>query len=142
MAPSTPQLQGAIRTLRHKSISLDSFPELRSCLLLAARWWLSAAVEGTDCTELKEALEEAGLVVVDDEAQLAAARVRLDELTAAAAAAKRARRESVGLGNAEPPAEFVCPLTFEVMVDPVVASDGHSYERTSIQDVLSSAPTS
>ncbi|CAK4654923.1 unnamed protein product [Aphanomyces euteiches] len=27
---------------------------------------------------------------------------------------------------------FVCPITHEVMEDPVVASDGHSYERSSI----------
>ena len=32
--------------------------------------------------------------------------------------------------------EFMCPITFDVMVDPVVASDGHSYERDAIQDVL------
>ena len=38
-----------------------------------------------------------------------------------------------------PPAEFNCPITFDVMVDPVVASDGHSYERTAIQAVLDSA---
>ncbi len=25
--------------------------------------------------------------------------------------------------------EFLCPITFELMWDPVVAADGHSYER-------------
>ena len=37
------------------------------------------------------------------------------------------------------PAEFVCPITQETMVDPVVASDGNSYERRAIQEVLDMA---
>ena len=28
--------------------------------------------------------------------------------------------------------EFLCPITFELMWDPVVAADGHSYERFGI----------
>ena len=127
-----------ISTLRRKAISTSGFGLLQSRLQPAARARLSAATEGVDCTELKEALQEARLVEVE-EPQLAAAQARLDELAAAAAAAKRARRESVGLGNVQPPAEFMCPLTFDVMVDPVVASDGHSYERAAIGEVLSSA---
>ena len=31
---------------------------------------------------------------------------------------------------------FKCPISLELMVDPVVASDGHTYERRSIQGVL------
>ena len=34
------------------------------------------------------------------------------------------------------PNEFLCPITQDVMVDPVVASDGHSYERAAIQAIL------
>ena len=30
-----------------------------------------------------------------------------------------------------PPA-FMCPITNEMFVDPVVANDGHTYERTAI----------
>ena len=35
------------------------------------------------------------------------------------------------------PDDFICPITWEVMRDPVVASDGHSYERAAIEEVLS-----
>lgn len=28
--------------------------------------------------------------------------------------------------------EFLCPITFELMIDAVVAADGHSYERSAI----------
>jgi uncharacterized protein YegL len=31
-----------------------------------------------------------------------------------------------------PPSEIVCPLTSQVFVDPVIASDGHTYERSAI----------
>jgi hypothetical protein len=29
---------------------------------------------------------------------------------------------------------FFCPITLSLMVDPVIAADGHSYERTAIED--------
>eukprot|EP01065_Artemidia_motanka_P017560 TRINITY_DN2100_c0_g1_i1.p1 TRINITY_DN2100_c0_g1~~TRINITY_DN2100_c0_g1_i1.p1 ORF type:complete len:391 (+),score=112.68 TRINITY_DN2100_c0_g1_i1:112-1173(+) len=31
------------------------------------------------------------------------------------------------------PAEYKCPITMEVMTDPVVAQDGHTYERSALQ---------
>ena len=34
------------------------------------------------------------------------------------------------------PEEFICPITLERMVDPVIASDGHSYERAGIRRSL------
>jgi len=33
----------------------------------------------------------------------------------------------------EPPDEFVCPISQELMEDPVLASDGHAYERRAIE---------
>ena len=33
----------------------------------------------------------------------------------------------------EPPKDFCCPITFEVMVDPVVDREGNSYERAAIE---------
>lgn len=38
--------------------------------------------------------------------------------------------------------ELVCPITLEVMSDPVVAADGRTYERAAITDWLSSHDTS
>lgn len=32
------------------------------------------------------------------------------------------------------PNELICPITGDIMVDPVVASDGHSYEREAIEE--------
>ena len=48
----------------------------------------------------------------------------------------QARREDLGIGSIEYPAEFLCPITQDKMADPVVASDGHSYEREAIMKVV------
>lgn len=36
------------------------------------------------------------------------------------------------LRSIAPPRELVCPITQEVLKDPVVAADGHTYERASL----------
>jgi hypothetical protein len=38
--------------------------------------------------------------------------------------------------------EFLCPITFDLMTDPVVAADGHSYERSPITKWISSKENS
>jgi hypothetical protein len=38
------------------------------------------------------------------------------------------------------PNEFLCPITGEVMVDPVVATDGNTYERSAIAQWLNRGP--
>ena len=42
----------------------------------------------------------------------------------------------------EPPDEFMCPITQEVMADPVVAADGHTYERAAIERWVAKKMTS
>ncbi|EOD05030.1 hypothetical protein EMIHUDRAFT_220523 [Emiliania huxleyi CCMP1516] len=42
----------------------------------------------------------------------------------------------------EPPADFICPITTELMVDPVMAADGHAYERTAMERWLATKSTS
>lgn len=37
------------------------------------------------------------------------------------------------------PSEYYCPITHEVMTDPVLASDGFTYQREAIQNVFSTA---
>ena len=44
-------------------------------------------------------------------------------------------------GDAVPPS-FMCPISHEVMRDPVTLSDGHSYERTAIERWLTTNDTS
>ena len=57
----------------------------------------------------------------------------------AAAEAEEAQRDAsfAELGcRIKVPAEFCCPISTDKMDDPVVASDGHSYDRASIEPVL------
>ena len=49
------------------------------------------------------------------------------------------KRKAMGIHDVPDPDEFVCPITLELMHDPVVASDGRSYERRAIERVLKSA---
>jgi hypothetical protein len=34
------------------------------------------------------------------------------------------------------PDSFICPLTLQVMTDPVICADGHNYEREAIESWL------
>jgi hypothetical protein len=38
--------------------------------------------------------------------------------------------------SADPPEEFLCPISRELMTEPVVASDGYTYDRRSIETWL------
>ena len=67
-------------------------------------------------------------------ATLECARSRLAELEEERA--RQAKRESFGLGGMKLPEDFECPITFDKMRDPVVASDGNTYERAAIEAVL------
>ena len=42
----------------------------------------------------------------------------------------------------EPPTDFICPITTEIMSDPVMAADGHAYERSAIERWLATKSTS
>jgi hypothetical protein len=42
----------------------------------------------------------------------------------------------------EPPSEFFCPVTHDLMKDPVILSDGFTYERTTAERWLSQKLTS
>jgi len=46
-----------------------------------------------------------------------------------------------GFGIAIPPT-FICPITQEVMIDPVFTEDGNTYEREAIREWLEAADTS
>ncbi len=93
----------------------------------AATEALTAAEAGNDVAALQAAVNLAAVVRVADD-RLQRARATL--------AARRARRASLGLDELKTPDEFDCPITHDVMQDPVCASDGHTYERAAIERVL------
>lgn len=94
---------------------------------------LQRAEAGEDAAALRAAIHAATYLKFD-KAAVKRATALLHELEAEAK--RQARRESLGLGHVKTPNEFICPITCAKMVEPVVASDGHSYERDAIEQVM------
>ena len=122
-----------LAALADAATPLDAFPHLQRKLRSVATERLQRTEAGEDAAALEAALAMATAMGTTDEAVTARVHLRLVELRTAAT--RRARRESVGL-NVALPADFTCPITYDKMKDPVVASDGHSYERSAIEEVL------
>ena len=121
-----------LAALADAATPLDAFPHLQRKLRSVATERLQRTEAGEDAAALEAALAMATAMGTTDEAMTARVHLRLVELRTAAT--RRARRESVGL-NVALPADFTCPITYDKMKDPVVASDGHSYERSAIEEI-------
>ena len=77
----------------------------------------------------------------------AAAAARADALErAVAGGGEGGSRETAGLSEAseavEVPDDYVCPITTEIMTEPVTTVDGFTYERTAISEWLRTKDTS
>ena len=44
------------------------------------------------------------------------------------------RMENMGINEFELTEDFICPITKEVMLEPVITSDGYSYEGWAIEE--------
>jgi hypothetical protein len=85
---------------------------------------------------VRDLLSAAGAPVSGDRESMLAAHQRLrGEIASATSRANAAeRRRDATLAAAESASNaFVCPITHAVMVDPVVATDGHTYERAAVE---------
>jgi len=71
---------------------------------------------------------------VEFRAEMEGARARLRSL--------RANAPQPAAARPEPPSAFMCPISHELMSDPVVASDGHCYQRNDIESWLEMKGTS
>ena len=69
--------------------------------------------------------------------------VKLSMMAQARRASRNAHDEAVLIyGIPEPPDALVCPISMELMRDPVMAMDGHTYERRNIERWLADHQTS
>ena len=75
---------------------------------------------------------------LEESARLEEERRAPDEQVSSSSAAER----PPSVEDEEPPADFICPITTEVLSDPVTAADGHSYERSAIERWLATKSTS
>ncbi|EOD39898.1 hypothetical protein EMIHUDRAFT_260352, partial [Emiliania huxleyi CCMP1516] len=89
-----------------------------------------AALAVAEEVELAAALEES--------ARLEEERRAPDEKVSSSLAAER----PPSVEEEEPPDDFICPITTELMIDPVMAADGHAYERTAMERWLATKSTS
>lgn len=55
---------------------------------------------------------------------------------------KRSAKDNEKIFHAEADQILFCPITFEIMKDPVLASDGHTYEREAIERWIKEKKTS
>ena len=89
------------------------------------------AVHAVSASAKKLAVQD----VVDDMA-------RHQDAIEAELADHRAELRRLRISREEIPANFTCPITTELMKDPVIASDGHTYERCAIAQWFARARTS
>ena len=116
------------------SVSLADFPTLQESIRGFGACQLQHAEAGEDVAALRAAIDNAASVGAADAETLGRARQRIDEL--AREAMRQAHRISLGIGSIEFPHDFCCPITLSKLRDPVVASDGNTYEREAIMTVL------
>ena len=85
------------------------------------------------------AKKEAELKAANKEMHAAAVRLQND-----AARIEKQRKEIEQLKDViakqKKPVQIVCPISHDVMLDPVVAADGHTYERAQIEKWLIITP--
>ena len=56
--------------------------------------------------------------------------------------AKAANGDGSGASSSGIPEDLICPISHELMIDPVLAADGHAYERLHIEEWLTRQLTS
>ena len=116
---------------------------------MASLFLLQSAGHG-EADAIEAVLEEQS-ELADDEA-VATAGTKLDAIQKAQEKRQSRKKKekkdrerlqgSASTCEVEAPHEFSCPITFEIMVDPAFATDGHSYERVAIQAWLDTDSTS
>ncbi|KAJ1463330.1 hypothetical protein M885DRAFT_610341 [Pelagophyceae sp. CCMP2097] len=140
-AEASPEAESAERPAVEPPRDAASPTEAASAGAAPARPAAQATAQASVLRAVDDLLRHARLPPLEtDRARLLAQLAEARRAAAAAAAEADAARAEAndalalrGLDAAEPPSEFLCSITREVMVDPVVAADGHTYERVSIE---------
>ena len=122
-APNAPMASSRREAILEAVRVASDEPALRTALLDIAL--VSSHME--DCPEMYavEQVEEVAAERDSARRRLQAIREQMSQSVAPHATHAAAKPQ--------PPEAFICPITFELMDDPVVASDGHSYQRFAIE---------
>ena len=114
------------------------FPNLANLLKRlepVARHRIETAEANGYAPALEEAIEQAAALQLPQE-ELTRAREKLATLQEQEKASHRERIAALGPDALKTPDEFLCPIMRTLMEDPVVATDGHSYDRSAIAALL------
>jgi hypothetical protein len=96
---------------------------------------IDAKLAALEKEEDQLAAESEAAAMGDDESDLDEEEEERWAAAATAAAATSGGGSSGASARAELPEDFVCPITFEIMADPVITiADGETYERAAIED--------
>ena len=127
LANNTTHQRAVLEAVASAALPWHQLPSLHEQILMAAQSRLDAAEAGDDTHALECAIQHATAAALPS-VTIQRAHERLTVIKAA----QQERRKTHGLCGLDLPDEFVCPITFEKMIDPVVASDGNSYERSAL----------
>jgi hypothetical protein len=138
----------AARALRGRLLEAQEEAEREAKQEAAAEAARLAAAERAQEVAAREAARVAAAAKAREEAVALAAALAV--ATAKADALERATAEGGGSGAAGPsgasvatvPDDYICPITAEIMTDPVSTLDGFTYERAAITEWLRTKDTS
>jgi len=139
---SVDDLRKALRVAQSVGLTDSSVEKAKKDLMRLEERPLVAA---STASELQMAIDHAAstaLSLPPEALERARSRFRGLEAEEARAAARKERCAELGFAEVDVPKEFICPITQDKMRDPVVASDGNSYERAAIEYVLSTTKAS
>ena len=111
---------------------------------MAAREAMRVRARATAVSKAREAAVAASTAAAEAAAAAAAAADALERVMAdgAESGSSGAASPSEASEAVEVPDDYVCPITAEIMIDPVCTSDGFTYERTAISEWLRTKNTS
>uniref|UniRef100_A0A7S1VV23 U-box domain-containing protein n=1 Tax=Grammatophora oceanica TaxID=210454 RepID=A0A7S1VV23_9STRA len=132
----------------HTKVCQEDVEELRNHIR-----FLEKQIEERQISSMKEmdpVLVEANGWIVEQEERLADARQTMDALVAVGKNTTSSFESTTtpvlvpptnadggaGPSQSDPPSELLCPITLDLMKDPVIAADGHTYERSAIEQVF------
>lgn len=119
-----------------EEVGVDGFScsvELLADLRCSAERQLDLAEASGEVKSLDKAIQRCEVLGVPA-AKVSHGRTQLEELKKRVMTQEGLER--FGLGTIRLPAEFICPITCDRMRDPVVASDGYTYEKSAIKTFL------
>lgn len=95
---------------------------------------LRSVLGGDDASRIRSSIEEATKQGVSDEV-LDLARKRIVQLESSAETLSK--KSALGIADMEYPSDLCCPITRLPMIDPVVLSDGNTYEKGAVHKLFS-----